>query len=307
MQGDDQFPQKFPEPVFHEMNCVSDAHDTTWCLASDFLLKNTNYCTSLKALPSWLKASKNMPTYGCLIREAIVTSEVFFFMSPMQGFGQWYSVHEFLMQVVAPCSYHGCCQVTHVPCFEITLYLCHLSHVPFPHNISCFSCPQKLPTNPVISYHHSHCCPLPFRIAKTPCFCLFSLWLHFLVNLLLPAPSFQWPFPRQCPRMQQRSYHTQDDSSCFGRWEGGQAVWPNGVDPFPQAAVLWETMDAQLLGGWSLSKSLCPGWSHIWLCSFLSGLRGSKPCRLPLNCYAQEIVRQITCGTSLSQSFSHSN
>lgn len=175
-----------------------------------------------------------MPTYGCLIREAIVTSEVFFFMSPMQGFGQWYSVHEFLMQVVAPCSYHGCCQVTHVPCFEITLYLCHLSHVPFPHNISCFSCPQKLPTNPVISYHHSHCCPLPFRIAKTPCFCLFSLWLHFLVNLLLPAPSFQWPFPRQCPRMQQRSYHTRDDSSCFGRWEGAQAVWPNGSIPSPR-------------------------------------------------------------------------
>lgn len=123
-----------------------------WCLTSVFLLKNTNYFTSLKSLPSWLKASKNMHTYGCLIRKAIVTPEVFFFISPMQGVEQWYSVYEFLMQVVAPYSYHGCSQANYVPYFEITLYLCHFSHVPFPYSISRFSCTQKFPANPTITH-----------------------------------------------------------------------------------------------------------------------------------------------------------
>lgn len=175
MQGDDPFPQKHPEPIFHEVNCASDAHNTAWCLTSAFLLKNTNYFTSLKSIPSWLKASKNMCTYGCLVRKAFVSSEVFFFMNPVQGVEQWHCVHEFLTQLMAPSSSRGCCQATHTPCFEITLSLCHLSHVPFPYSISHFSCPQKLPTNPIMSYHYSHCCPLIFRIANTKLFCLSPL------------------------------------------------------------------------------------------------------------------------------------
>lgn len=84
---------------------------------------------------------------------------------------------------------------------------------------------------------HSYSYPLPFTIAKTGLFCGFPLLQYLPVNPFSPASSFQLPFAVQCPKMQQKTYHTLDDSTYFDTHrapqEEVQAAWLIQGSSFP--------------------------------------------------------------------------